>query len=120
MMLAENPRSVPETIGERMKKARRRSKITVDQMAARFGVAVPTVRSWEQSVRTPRRVLLILKEWAVLCDVSYGWLLVGEDVESFTYPDNGSSQMPIMSVLSSHERLFDLPPSGRQPTLSVA
>jgi transcriptional regulator with XRE-family HTH domain len=79
MAFPEPTAIVPEwTVGERMKKARTTAGLTVEFMAEQFGVKVPTIRSWEQSVRAPRQLLDRLREWARVTGVSYVWLLGAE------------------------------------------
>ena len=77
-------RSIPETVGVRMKNSRRKAGLSVQYMADHYDVKVATIRSWEQSVHTPRDFLGRLTAWAELCDVSLGWLLAG-DANLFTY-----------------------------------
>lgn len=108
---------LPEPIGARMKRARRSAGLTVEFMAERFGVSVPTVRSWEQSLHRPNNVFDRLEEWARLTNVSYTWLLTGSG-PLVTYADDKYTPR----IANEGQQILDLvpfPPSRRVPRLAL-
>jgi DNA-binding XRE family transcriptional regulator len=53
-----------EELGERMRQARLRARLTQAEMAQRLGVTQPTVSNWEQGKNLADDVLRITADWA--------------------------------------------------------
>jgi len=64
------------TLGDRLAAARDASGVTQGKLAQRLGVAVKTLRDWENDVSEPRANRLQML--AALLGVSLRWLLTGE------------------------------------------
>jgi transcriptional regulator with XRE-family HTH domain len=65
----------PETLGERLRRARVHAGISVQTMADDLGVARQTVSSWENNRERPRRTTLLA--YAFRCAVPVEWLETG-------------------------------------------
>lgn len=65
-----------QTIGQRIRRARKRVGLNQGQLADRLGVTQPTVANWEAGVHDPRQ--LVLGKLAEALGVSLGWLAGGE------------------------------------------
>lgn len=65
-----------QTIGQRIRLARKAARLNQGELADRLGVTQPTVANWEAGVHDPRQ--LVLGKLARSLDVSLGWLAGGE------------------------------------------
>jgi DNA-binding transcriptional regulator YiaG len=64
------------TMGDRMAKSRKVSRVTVGDMAARQGVSDKTINNWERGRTHPKRAALEL--WASVTGFPFEWLLYGD------------------------------------------
>ena len=74
--------SAPNSIGERIRAARKDQNLNQAQLAMRLGVTQPAVANWESGVHDPRR--LMLAKLAGVLDVSLDWLAGGARSERET------------------------------------
>ena len=72
-----NHTTLNRTLGERMEKARKVSKLTQKEIAARLGVGVRSLIRYEADDKRPSHALLIA--WASVTDVPLAWLETGEE-----------------------------------------
>lgn len=70
------------TIGARIRQARKELGLSQGDLAARLGVSQPTVANWESDVHNPRQLMLAKIGHAL--EVSLGWLAGGDTVERLT------------------------------------
>lgn len=67
------------TIGHRIRAARKALNLNQESLASRLGVSQPTVANWEADAHNPRQ--LMLAKLAEALGVSLGWLAGGEAVD---------------------------------------
>jgi transcriptional regulator with XRE-family HTH domain len=68
--------SMEDSIGARIKQARKSAGMNQAELAARLSVSQPTVANWETGVHDPRQ--LMLAKIAKVLDVNLAWLSSGE------------------------------------------
>lgn len=68
-----------DTIGQRIRWARKAQDLNQEALASRLGVTQPTVANWEADVHNPRQ--LMLAKLAEALAVSLGWLAGGEQAD---------------------------------------
>lgn len=85
-----------ESIGDRIKDARKLKKWNQNELANHLGVTQPTVANWESGVHDPRHLTLV--KIAEALDVSLGWLTSGErsQIEQDTHPAAAYLRRPIV------------------------
>lgn len=78
-----------DTIGQRIRTARKALNLNQEALAARLSVTQPTVANWEADVHNPRQ--LMLAKLAEALAVSLGWLAGGENADQLAqrHPANG-------------------------------
>ena len=81
-----------DTIGTRIRAARKGVGLNQGALATRLGVSQPTVANWEADVHNPRQMML--RKLADALDVSLGWLAGGEGLERL------SAEHPVAAYLS--------------------
>jgi transcriptional regulator with XRE-family HTH domain len=69
--------SVPGTVGERIKQARKGVKLTQAQLASELGIEHMTVSRWERGLHDPAANMVPALAKVLRCDAN--WLLTGED-----------------------------------------
>ncbi|MEM9232844.1 MAG: helix-turn-helix transcriptional regulator [Pseudomonadota bacterium] len=79
------PEPAEDTIGARIRQARKELGLSQGDLAARLGVSQPTVANWESNVHNPRQ--LMLAKIGDALEASLGWLAGGNAVERLT-PDH--------------------------------
>jgi transcriptional regulator with XRE-family HTH domain len=72
------------TLGERLRKARRRAGLEQADMAKHFGVSQVAISRWESDQAQPRDLLTVVRGWAELTNAPLGWLL-DTDAENVRY-----------------------------------
>lgn len=73
--------AVPEwTLGDRLRKARTRVKMTQEDIATALQIGTRSVANYEAD--TTRPGYLVAKEWAEVTGVALWWLLDGENVQA--------------------------------------
>lgn len=77
-----------DSIGGRIRAARKTLDLNQEALAARLGVTQPTVANWEADVHNPRQ--LMLAKLAEALSVSLGWLAGGDGAERSPLPLVGS------------------------------
>lgn len=84
---------IPEwTLGDRLRKARQLTGMTVAQFAQRIGVSDRTINNAEGDKRTVRRITL--NAWALATGVSARWLESGEGHPTLVPPGGGLPTTP--------------------------
>ena len=92
-----NPAPI-ESIGERIRFARKKKSLNQAELAARLGVTQPAVANWESGVHDPRR--LMLAKLAAALDISLDWLASGarSAEEADKHPAAAYLRRPILHV----------------------
>ena len=82
---------VPEwTFGDRLRKARKVSGVSSDQIVATLGRASKrSVYTWEQDINIPRDPWKVARAYSDLTGVSFDWLLTGVRTGSFSFDIDG-------------------------------
>jgi len=84
---------IPEwTLGDRLRKARMMTGMTVAEFAERIGVSDRTINNAEGDRRTVRKITL--NAWALATGVSARWLATGEGQPTTTPPNGGQPTTP--------------------------
>ena len=73
-----------ETIGERMRRARRARGMTARRMAAELRISQPSVSRYELGDETPKRSVILA--YAYLCNVPAEWIETGQATVTPGYP----------------------------------
>ncbi len=87
--------AAPDSIGERIRLARKARNLNQADLAGRLGVTQPAVANWESGVHDPRR--LVLARLADTLDVSLDWLAAGarSAVEADKHPAAAYLRRPL-------------------------
>ncbi|RFB01460.1 helix-turn-helix domain-containing protein [Parvularcula marina] len=92
---------LPNSIGGRIRAARKSLGLNQGGLAARLGVSQPTVANWEADVHNPRQLMLAKLSEAL--EVSLGWLAGGNSTERLspdhpaaTYLARGVTHVPVL------------------------
>lgn len=67
---------IPETIGKRMRDARRSTGATQAELAEALDISRQTVWDWENDKRAPSKIAVVA--WAMVTGVGSEWILTGE------------------------------------------
>ncbi|MEL6361009.1 MAG: helix-turn-helix transcriptional regulator [Pseudomonadota bacterium] len=103
-----------ETIGERIKSARKERRLSQTDLAQRAGVSQPAVANWEAGVHDPRRLVIV--KIADVLEVDADWLANGERStrERDKHPAAAYIRRPIQHTpiisLADAARFFGKPP----------
>lgn len=91
------PQDLEDGLGDRMRKARKRSGVEQSVIAETIGVSPATISHWERGRGRPR--LSDYKEIARLLRVPYEWLLTGQYPEAEKYSPRDSNPEPVDYIL---------------------
>ncbi len=91
-----------DTIGKRITYARESKNYDVNQLSDRVGVKAETILAWEGDERDPRANRLLRLAGAL--DVSFAWLMVGQDYE----PDEAETAGRLSSMEGKLQRIRHL------------
>ena len=80
-----------DSIGYRIRSARKHHEISVADLAIRLGVERATVKAWESNKRAPRANRLVMLSGVL--DVSLAWLLEGEDEVALSTPSPSLNEL---------------------------
>ncbi len=83
-MVSEEHSSTGGSLGERIRSARKNRDMSQAQLAVRLGVEQSTIKAWETDKRAPRANRLVML--AGVLDVTFAWLLGGQDEPSLSSP----------------------------------
>lgn len=98
MTADQNISYVPEwTQGDRLRKARARTGMTVREFADHIGVSHGTITSAENDARAVRSITI--KAWALATKVSAEWLEHGTEPSAPRPPDGGGLHNPAVAAL---------------------
>lgn len=76
-----SPEPIPQwTLGDRLRKARQFANVSTEEMATDIGRTVHTISNYERDFT--RAPLLVLRQYAMRCNVPLEWLQTGEVAES--------------------------------------
>lgn len=103
-----------DTIGERIKAARRESGMTQKGLAAQVGVPYQTIQYWENGRRNPK--IDNLQKVADALDVDVNWLLRGSvEQQQAAFARHALHQKSGAAQLSALNRVFGTVPPEHEP-----
>lgn len=102
--LMENKTS---NLGDRVKLARKRSKLTQDELAEKLGVTTRTINHYENNQRNPKRNMLIAI--AKVCDINIAWLKDGRGIPTKNIKEIGSEMKEMKEAVRTVPVYIKLP-----------